>query len=81
MSSRSSCTRSSTAATSGERPSSGGNCSGWSTPPGDEVPDGADDADWLVLEGPDGLDRTDDPDEPLRAYASPAGHIFCVCVA
>ena len=102
--------------------------------PGDEVPDGADDADWLVLEGPDGtralaiqeveslpanrwpepghpsvshldttvpsradldtvhervlhlggqlrLDRTDDPDEPLRAYASPAGHIFCVFVA
>jgi hypothetical protein len=26
-------------------------------------------------------DRTDDPDEPLRAYASPAGHVFCVFVA
>ena len=26
------------------------------------------------------LDRTDDPDEPLRAYASPAGHVFCVFV-
>ena len=92
--------------------------------PGDEVPDGADDADWLVLTHPDGrrclaiqqvgalpdsrwpepghpsraaldavhervlalggelrLDRTDDPDEPLRAYASPEGHVFCVFVA
>lgn len=101
---------------------------------GDEVPDGADDADWLVLVRPDGarvlavqevddlvptrwpepghpsvshldttvgsrealdaahgrvlalggeqrLDRSDDPDEPLRAYASPAGHVFCVFVA
>lgn len=101
---------------------------------GDEVPDGADTADWLVLVRPDGtrvlavqgvddltptrwpepghpsvshldttvttrqaldaahervlalggtlrLDRTDDPDEPLRAYASPAGHVFCVFVA
>ena len=101
--------------------------------PGDEVPDGVDDADWLVLTEPDGrrslavqevaslppsrwpepghpsvshldttvpdrgaldaahervlalggtlrLDRTDDPDEPLRAYASPAGHVFCVFV-
>ena len=27
------------------------------------------------------LERTDDPDEPLRAYASPAGHVFCVFVA
>ena len=26
-------------------------------------------------------DRTDDPDEPLRAYASPAGHVFCVFVS
>ena len=26
------------------------------------------------------LDRTDDPDGPLRAYASPAGHVFCVFV-
>ncbi|KRE96054.1 glyoxalase [Nocardioides sp. Soil774] len=102
--------------------------------PGDEVPDGHDDADWLVLTDADGrrclaiqaveslppsrwperghpsvshldttvpdrgsldaahervvalggtlrLDRTDDPDEPLRAYASPAGHVFCVFVA
>lgn len=102
--------------------------------PGDEVPDDADDADWLVLTRPDGrrclaiqgveslpagrwpepghpsvshldttvptraaldaahervlalggalrLDRTDDPQEPLRAYASPAGHVFCVFVA
>ena len=102
--------------------------------PGDEVPDGHDVADWLVLTDADGrrclaiqaveslppsrwpepghpsvshldttvpdgvaldaahervvalggtlrLDRTDDPDEPLRAYASPAGHVFCVFVA
>ncbi len=27
------------------------------------------------------LDRTDDPDEPLRVYADPAGHPFCVFVA
>ncbi|GAA5121559.1 VOC family protein [Alloalcanivorax gelatiniphagus] len=27
------------------------------------------------------LERTDDPEEPLRAYASPAGHVFCVFVA
>ncbi len=26
-------------------------------------------------------DRTDDPDEPLRVYADPAGHLFCVFVA
>jgi hypothetical protein len=25
-------------------------------------------------------DRYDDPDEPLRIYADPAGHIFCVFV-
>ena len=102
--------------------------------PGDESPDGEDDADWLVLTQHDGrralaiqqveslpvsqwpepghpsvshldttvptradldaahervlalggelrFDRTDDPDEPLRAYASPAGHVFCVFVA
>ncbi len=102
--------------------------------PGDETPDGRDDADWLVLTDAGGgrslaiqevealtptrwpepghpsvshldttvatrqeldtahervlalggelrLDRTDDPDEPLRAYASPAGHVFCVFVA
>jgi hypothetical protein len=102
--------------------------------PGDEVPDGVDDQDWLVLTRPDGrrclaiqevdalptsrwpesghpsvshldtivpsiealdavhervlalggvlrFDRADDPDEPLRAYASPEGHVFCVFVA
>jgi hypothetical protein len=26
-------------------------------------------------------DRRDDPDEPLRVYADPAGHPFCVFVA
>jgi hypothetical protein len=26
-------------------------------------------------------DRSDDPDEPLRAYADPAGHVFCIFVA
>lgn len=26
------------------------------------------------------LDRTDDPDEPLRVYADPAGHRFCIFV-
>ncbi|MEU4368124.1 VOC family protein [Micromonospora chersina] len=26
-------------------------------------------------------DRGDDPDEPLRVYADPAGHPFCVFVA
>ncbi len=35
----------------------------------------------LSLGGELRLDRTDDPDEPLRAYASPAGHVFCVFVA
>ena len=35
----------------------------------------------LALGGDLRLDRTDDPDEPLRAYASPAGHVFCVFVA
>nr|WP_221209265.1 VOC family protein [Nocardioides albus] len=25
-------------------------------------------------------DRSSDPDEPLRAYADPAGHIFCILV-
>ena len=37
----------------------------------------------LVLElgGELRFDRTDDPEEPLRAYASPEGHIFCVFVA
>ena len=26
------------------------------------------------------LDRTDDPEEPLRVYADPAGHRFCMFV-
>ncbi|WP_265523475.1 VOC family protein [Oerskovia flava] len=26
------------------------------------------------------LDRSDDPDEPLRVYADPAGHPFCLFV-
>jgi catechol 2,3-dioxygenase-like lactoylglutathione lyase family enzyme len=35
----------------------------------------------LELGGELRFDRTDDPVEPLRAYASPAGHVFCVFVA
>jgi hypothetical protein len=35
----------------------------------------------LALGGELRLDRTGDPDEPLRAYASPAGHVFCIFVA
>lgn len=35
----------------------------------------------LELGGELRFDRSDDPDEPLRAYASPAGHVFCVFVA
>ena len=27
------------------------------------------------------LDRRDDPEEPLRVYADPAGHMFCIFVA
>ncbi|NMF28285.1 VOC family protein [Cellulosimicrobium aquatile] len=27
------------------------------------------------------LDRSDDPDEPLRVYADPSGHPFCLFVA
>jgi len=27
------------------------------------------------------LDRADTPEEPLRAYADPAGHVFCIFVA
>lgn len=27
------------------------------------------------------LDRSEDPEEPLRAYADPAGHPFCIFVA
>jgi catechol 2,3-dioxygenase-like lactoylglutathione lyase family enzyme len=26
------------------------------------------------------LDRSDDPEEPLRAFADPAGHIFCLFI-
>lgn len=26
-------------------------------------------------------DRSDDPEEPLRVYADPAGHPFCLFVA
>ena len=35
----------------------------------------------LALGGRLLLDRTDDPDEPLRVYADPAGHPFCIFVA
>ncbi|GGR51486.1 catechol 2,3-dioxygenase-like lactoylglutathione lyase family enzyme [Nocardioides luteus] len=41
----------------------------------------ADHARALALGAELRLDRTDDPDEPLRAYADPAGHIFCILVA
>ncbi len=34
----------------------------------------------LSLGGEVRLDRSDDADEPLRAYTSPAGHVFCVFV-
>ncbi|GAB2725530.1 VOC family protein [Nocardioides pakistanensis] len=27
------------------------------------------------------FDRSDDPEEPLRVYADPAGHLFCIFVA
>jgi hypothetical protein len=27
------------------------------------------------------LDRSDDPEEPLRVYADPAGHPFCIFVS
>ena len=27
------------------------------------------------------LDRSEDPDEPLRAYADPSGHTFCIFLA
>jgi hypothetical protein len=27
------------------------------------------------------LDRSDDPDEPLRVYADPSGHPFCIFVS
>lgn len=35
----------------------------------------------LRLGGSLRLDRSDDPEEPLRVYADPAGHPFCIFVA
>ena len=35
----------------------------------------------LSLGGELRLDRSQDDDEPLRAYADPAGHVFCIFVA
>lgn len=35
----------------------------------------------LALGGELRFDRTDTPEEPLRAYADPAGHVFCIFVA
>jgi catechol 2,3-dioxygenase-like lactoylglutathione lyase family enzyme len=35
----------------------------------------------LALGGTLRLDRADDPEEPLRAYADPDGHPFCVLVS
>ncbi|GAB3293787.1 VOC family protein [Epidermidibacterium keratini] len=35
----------------------------------------------LALGGRMLYDRSDDPQEPLRAYADPAGHPFCIFVA
>lgn len=35
----------------------------------------------LALGGELRFDRYDDPVEPLRAYTSPSGHVFCVLVA
>lgn len=35
----------------------------------------------LELGGHLRLDRSEDPQEPLRVYADPAGHTFCVFVA
>jgi catechol 2,3-dioxygenase-like lactoylglutathione lyase family enzyme len=35
----------------------------------------------LCLGGELRLDRSDDPEEPLRVYADPDGHTFCVFVA
>lgn len=35
----------------------------------------------LSLGGRLALDRSDDPEEPLRVYVDPAGHTFCVFVA
>ena len=35
----------------------------------------------LGLGGELRFDRSDTPEEPLRAYADPAGHVFCIFVA
>ncbi|WP_199422462.1 VOC family protein [Actinotalea solisilvae] len=35
----------------------------------------------LALGGRLRFDRSDDPDEPLRVYADPSGHPFCIFVA
>lgn len=35
----------------------------------------------IELGGLIGVDRSDDPEEPLRVYADPDGHTFCVFVA
>jgi len=35
----------------------------------------------LTLGGELRLDRSDDPEEPLRVYGDPDGHPFCVFVA
>ena len=35
----------------------------------------------LALGGRLRYDRSDDPDEPLRVYADPSGHPFCIFVA
>ncbi len=35
----------------------------------------------LALGGELRLDRSEDLEEPLRAYADPAGHVFCIFVA
>ena len=35
----------------------------------------------LELGGELRFDRSDTPEEPLRAYADPAGHVFCIFVA
>ncbi len=34
----------------------------------------------LALGGRLRLDRSDDPGEPLRVYADPSGHLFCIFV-
>jgi catechol 2,3-dioxygenase-like lactoylglutathione lyase family enzyme len=57
--------------------------------PGDEPPAAGEPdpagQDWLVLRDPAGgtqvaFHRSDDVEEPLRVYADPAGHPFCLFV-